>query len=310
MVAIGLLLLWAFVEWQHLRERHGRDPLVHLALFRIAALKSGVQTFVSQNLILMGIFFVIPLYLQLVLGFDALKTGVRMLPVSIAMFLTSAAGSWLSHRMRIRTIVRAGLVVGAGSAFGLVATIDPQLNDTGFAVSMALLGVGMGLIASQLGNVVQSSVDASGRSEAGGLQYTAQQLGSALGVALIGAIVLTGLVNTFVHEVSNDDRISEQTEQQVSVEVNKGVSFVAADDVEDAAEQADLPQDEVDAIVDHYEDAQIESLKAGLLVAALIALASLAFTKGLPARRAGDEPSGDVEPGPDAPTEPADPVSV
>ena len=63
---------------------------------------------------------------------------------------------------------------------------------------MALLGVGMGLLASQLGNVVQSSVDASGRSEAGGLQYTSQQLGSSLGVALIGAIVIAGLTSTFL----------------------------------------------------------------------------------------------------------------
>jgi hypothetical protein len=72
----------------------------------------------------------------------------------------------------------------------LIATIDPELKDTGFAVSMGILGVGMGLIASQLGNVVQSSVDTSGRGEAGGLQYTGEQLGSSLGVALIGAIVL------------------------------------------------------------------------------------------------------------------------
>ena len=82
----------------------------------------------------------------------------------------------------------------------LVATIDPQLKEAGFAVSMGLLGVGMGLMASQLGNVVQSSVDASGRGEAGGLQYTGQQLGSSLGVALIGAIVLTGLTGAFVVE--------------------------------------------------------------------------------------------------------------
>ena len=73
---------------------------------------------------------------------------------------------------------------------------------------MGLLGVGMGLMASQLGNVVQSSVDASGRSEAGGLQYTAQQLGSALGVALIGAIVLSGLVSSFVENVSTDARVA------------------------------------------------------------------------------------------------------
>ena len=72
-----------------------------------------------------------------------------------------------------------------------MATVDPELKGTMFALSMAVLGVGMGLIVSQLGNVVQSSVDASGRGEAGGLQYTGQQLGSSLGVALIGAIVLS-----------------------------------------------------------------------------------------------------------------------
>ena len=63
----------------------------------------------SQNLILMGIFFVVPLYLQLVLGLDALETGIKMLPVSITMFVTSAVGSRLSNRFPVRTIVRTGL---------------------------------------------------------------------------------------------------------------------------------------------------------------------------------------------------------
>ena len=75
---------------------------------------------------------------------------------------------------------------------------------------MGLLGVGMGLMASQLGNVVQSSVDASGRGEAGGLQYTGQQLGSSLGVALIGAIVLAGLTGSFINHIKTDDRINQQ----------------------------------------------------------------------------------------------------
>ena len=66
---------------------------------------------------------------------------------------------------------------------------------------MALLGVGMGLIVSQLGNVVQSAVGEDDRSEAGGLQYTAQQLGSSLGTALIGAIVISGLVVSFSSNV-------------------------------------------------------------------------------------------------------------
>jgi hypothetical protein len=208
-----------------------------------------------------------------------------MLPVSIAMFLTSAAGSWLAGRFAVRAIIRSGLVVVAASAIGLLATIDPELDGTAFGVAMALLGVGMGLIASQLGNVVQSSVDASGRSEAGGLQYTAQQLGSALGVALIGAIVLTGLVNTFVRNVEADERIAPDVAASVRTEVSKGVSFVASDEVRRAASDAGADPSTTDALVDDYEDAQLAALKAGLLVAMAIALVSLTFTGGLPRDR-------------------------
>jgi MFS family permease len=131
-----------------------------------------------------------------------------MLPVSITMFLASAAGSRLSGRYPIRSIVRAGLATAMVAAVLLLATIEPELNNASFAMSMAVLGVGMGLIASQLGNVVQSSVDASGRGEAGGLQFTGQQLGSSLGVALLGAIVLSGLTTAFVSNISSDERIS------------------------------------------------------------------------------------------------------
>ena len=147
---------------------------------------------------------------------------------------------------------------------------------------MGLLGVGMGLIASQLGNVVQSSVDASGRGEAGGLQYTGQQLGSALGVALIGAIVLAGLTGSFVAHIQNDDRINDEVAEQVSTAAGTGVDFVSSSEIEKAAQEAGLSRSTTAAIVDDYEQAQLVALKAGLLAAALLALGSLAFTADLP----------------------------
>src|SRR5262249_15125365 len=152
----------------------------------------------------------------------------------------------------------------------------------GFGLSMALLGVGMGLMVSQLGNVVQSSVDSSGRGEAGGLQYTGQQLGSSLGVALIGAIVLAGLTGVFVSKVENDTRISTEVSQQVSVAAGSGIDFVASDAIASAATEAGLSESDTAAVVDDYEDAQLVALKAGLLAAALLALIGLAFTGDLP----------------------------
>lgn len=282
LVAAGAVFIWFFVLWQHRREREGRDPLVHLALLKIAALRSGVETFLAQNLILMGVFFAIPLYLQLVQGLDALDTGIKMLPVSIAMFVTSMAGSALAARVPPRRIIRIGLLVLVVAVAGLLRNIKPDLASTTFAVSMALLGVGMGLIASQLGNIVQSSVGDDARGEAGGLQYTSQQLGSALGVALIGAVVLTGLTNSFIQRIDEDPRISEAVEEQVGVEVANGASFVASDDVRSAATESGLDQPTVDALVEDYEQAQLDALKAGLLIAGLVVVAAFFFTNGLP----------------------------
>ena len=293
-VGVGFALMWLFARWQRHREATGADPLVHLDLLSILPLRSGLASLFSQNLILMGVFFVVPLYLQLVLGLNALDTGIRMLPVSITMLVASALGSRLSLRFAVRSIVRAGLLTIAASVILLLATIDPELQGVAFAVAMALLGAGMGLIASQLGNVVQSSVDASGRSEAGGLQYTGQQLGSSLGVALIGAIVLGSLTANFLATVDSDPRISDQVAAQVGIAVGGSVEFVDSEEVAAAVESAGLDEATADAIVEGYEAAQLQALKTGLLVAAIIALLTLLFTRYLPDRRPGQGPSPPV----------------
>ena len=292
-IAGGSALIWAFLRWQRHREAIGSDPLVHLDLLKIPPLRSGLIGLFSQNLILMGVFFVIPLYLQLVIGLDALETGIKMLPVSITMFIASAAGSRLSARFPVRTIVRAGLLTTAVASMLLLGTVQPDLGDAGFAISMAILGVGMGLIASQLGNVVQSSVDASGRGEAGGLQYTGQQLGSSLGVALIGAIVLSGLTAGFISKVEQDPRIADEISAQVSTAAGTGIDFVASSAIDDAAQGAGIDAATSQAIVDDYEEAQLQALKAGLLAAALLAFFALAFTRELPSVRPSSDASSD-----------------
>ncbi|MFI9150454.1 MFS transporter [Streptomyces sp. NPDC053367] len=285
-IAAGAVVLAVFVHWQRRREAKGADPLVHLSLLRVPVLRAGLMSLVSQNLILLGLFFTIPLYLQVVQGFDAFETGLRLLPVSVTMLVASTVGSRLGRRAGPRRVVRFALLTLVAAVVWLLATIDPVIDDAQFAAAMALLGVGMGLLASQLGNVVQSGVGEEERSEAGGLQFTAQNLGSALGTALIGSLLIGALTHAFTTQVEDDARLSEEARQQTGVAIEAGVSFVSTDQVRTAAQRAGLPPAEVDALTDSYASAQLDGLKAAILAAGGITLASFLVTPQLPTGRA------------------------
>jgi hypothetical protein len=176
-----------------------------------------------------------------------------------------------------------GLIVLLAAVLLLLATVGPELRGVGFGVALAVLGVGMGLIASQLANVVQSAVGADDRAAAGGLQYTAQQLGAALGTALVGAIVVSGLAGAFQSRIAADERIPAPVLEEATIRLAAGVDFVDTDAARQAAAETGLAPDVVDALVDGYGDAQLIALKAGLLVAALLVVAAFPVTRGLPA---------------------------
>jgi EmrB/QacA subfamily drug resistance transporter len=300
-IAAGALVLGGFVSWERRREEHGLPPLVHLGMLRIRALRGGVSMLLAQNLILMGIFFTIPLYLQIVQGLDALETGVQMLPASAGLFLAAIAGSALAKRFAPRILVRVGLLVVLASIAMLLGTIEPELDSGAFLAATGVLGIGMGLIVSQLGNVVQSSVGDADRSEAGGLQNTAQQLGSSLGTALLGAIVISGLIAAFTSSIAGDPRVSADVEDQVQVQLSAGGSFVSSEEVRAVAEAKGIDPTTTDALVENYEDAQLKALKTAFLFAGFLVLASFWTTRRLPTQRFDE-----LQAGPDPPlAEPA-----
>ena len=142
-----------------------------------------------------------------------------------------------------------GAVVVLVASVMLLGTIEPELDNGAFLAAMGVLGIGMGLIVSQLGNVVQSSVSDRERGEAGGLQYTAQQLGSSLGTALLGAIVISGLLASFSAKIADHPQISEGVKGQTEVRLSSGGSFIPAEQVRETAAEEGVPPAEADAIV-------------------------------------------------------------
>ncbi len=149
---------------------------------------------------------------------------------------------------------------------------------------MGVLGVGMGLIVSQLGNVVQSAVGDDDRSEAGGLQNTAQQLGSSLGTAVLGAIVITGLIAAFTANVAADPKISSDVAGQVEVKLSAGAASSPPTRCAPRRSERASTRRRPSALVDNYEDAQLKALKIAFLAAAFLIVASLFFTRNLPTK--------------------------
>jgi hypothetical protein len=255
-----------------------------------------VVYFVS-TIAMFGVAFLLPLFLQDLRGLDAFQTGLRLLPVSVFMLVTAMSAPLLNRVASPRTVVRTGFAVLVVGSLWLLATVRPTLDDLSFGCAMALLGIGMGLLAAQLGNVAQSSVGEADRSEVGGLQYTAQNLGSSLGTAFIGSVLIGVLTAAAQRGISSDPQISADVSHQVGVAISGGVDFVPLDQARGALEQAGLPVGQVNSVLATYANAQLVGLKGALLTAAAIALLSLFLTRHLPAARlAGPPPPAEAAP--------------
>ena len=290
LIIIGGFLLMLFARREAAVKERGDEPLLDMALLGIPRMKAGLIVQSCQAFIIQATFFVLPLYLQTVLGFDALQTGKTILPLSISLFLFALGGSALTGRFSPKLIVKRGLAALLVGEVVLLYFLGPDLATTGFAIGMALIGAGLGLLASQVGNVIMSSVDSSRGGEAGGLQGTSLNLGASLGVALVGSIVIGMLATNFSTAVLQNPNLPDDVKQGVSAAAEKSANFVSTAQVEAAATDAGLPADQTAEIVAVYSEAQLEALRAGFAFLALFALLALAWVRRLPEKARSRRP--------------------
>ncbi|MCM3897377.1 MFS transporter [Gordonia sputi] len=282
MIALGVFVLIGLVSWERRVIERGDTPLLHPALLRKLQLRNGLIMLLAQQTIIGGMFFIIPIYLQYALQMNAFETGVKLAPMSVAMLIAAFASPKLAATQSPRRMVRTGLVLVIVGCVLLVTTIDPELNNVVFAVGMAIFGAGFGFIAAQLGNVIMSSVGNRDRGEAGGLQGTAQNIGTSVGVALLGALLVAALSSGFNTAAQADSAISAQTKNQISDATSNGVEILGRDQLEVVAQEHGIPAGEVSTLVDGYVDAQLEAIKMAILLAAFLALLGLVVAQRLP----------------------------
>ena len=158
-------------------------------------------------------------------------------------------------------------------------------SETEFAIALALFGVGAGLLLSQLGNVIMSSVDPSKTNEAGGLQGTAQNLGASLGTALIGSVLIAALTTGFVDAGRAEPGGPAGVQEQVAQVAQKGIPVVPVDEVEQARIDAGVPARRGGGDRRRLRRRAAPGLKRAIGAVAIFALLSFWFTRGLPGAR-------------------------
>jgi EmrB/QacA subfamily drug resistance transporter len=280
----GGACLAAFALWEEHRERTGRDTLLDRSLLRLPRLRAGLTTLLMQQLLLLGTFFVMPVYLQVVLGLDAFETGKRLFPMSVTMFLAAMAGPRLAAGIAPKRVAQAGLVAIVVASVLLLGTVGTELDETEFAIALSIFGVGAGLLLSQLSNVIMSSVDPHQINEAGGLQGTAQNLGASLGTALIGAVLIAALTSNLLEQVERNPDLPPAVRDRVAQLADEGIPIVPVEDVREAAADEGLPPAQADALAADYGEAQLHGLERAIGAVAIFGLLSLWFTRHLPGR--------------------------
>ncbi len=188
-IVAGVLFVW----WGLRRERAGKSTMLAFSLLRIGSFRNGNVAALIVSMGEFGIILSLPLWLQNVLGYDALQTGTILLALAIGSFLASGVGGSLSGRVSAVATVRAGI---AAEIIGLVLIGFVIAVDTPWwsvALGLLVYGVGVGLATAQLTGVVLQDVPVQASGQASGTQSTARQIGSALGIAVLGTVLFTSL---------------------------------------------------------------------------------------------------------------------
>ena len=271
----GLALLGAFVIWEQRRARLGRDQLLDTTLLRVAQLRAGLSSLLGQQLVLMGTFFVIPVYLQVVLGLDAFETGKRLLPLSLAMLVFALLGPRIAGRRSPRTVAQAGLVAVSIGAIVMLATLDVEaerhrLQDR--ARDHRRRRRTAGLAAGQRDHVLRrAGQEQRGRWASGHgpeprilARYGDHRCGAA-GLARNGLRRTCRRQPRHSRGCARDDPRTPQ----------KGIDIVPVADVQKAAVEGGLTTEQANAVATDYSDAQLEALRLALGAVAAAALLSL-----------------------------------
>jgi MFS family permease len=195
LLVLGALILAGFFAWIRSCERKGKEPLISTSLFHNRTSNLALITQNVQWLMLMGTSFVVSAYLQVVRGYNAIQTGVIFTAATVGILVSSLAAGRLARRFAQRSLILAGFVTTIAGVVVLLVVVKGSPSPWAFAPGLLLIGLGLGVMLTPSVNVVQSAFPEQRQGEISGVSRSVSNLGSSLGTAIAGTILVSGLTD-------------------------------------------------------------------------------------------------------------------
>jgi EmrB/QacA subfamily drug resistance transporter len=204
-----------FVVTEYFEEKEGRAPMLQMSLFGHSGFSIGLLTLGIVSLGQFGAFFVLPIFLQSALGFDAWRTGLAFLAASITMFVMGPVSGFLASKFKPKWIVSIGMFILAGGLYYLERTLSLDTSIRSLIPSLIVFGLGAAMTAAQLTNVILSAVPARFAGEASAANSTVRQVGTTIGIAVLGTVLAGTLATGIRDRVGSDPAIPAAAREEI-----------------------------------------------------------------------------------------------
>ncbi|GAB7006153.1 MFS transporter [Nocardioides sp. AN3] len=292
LLAVGVVGLGSLVYWLIQRSRLSRPTLVDPRLFRSVHFRLGVSGQLLQQIALGGAMITLPIYLQMVLEYNALEAGLSLAPLSLSMFAVSALAGRRAANRRPSGIIRFGFLLLAAGLTAVVLVV-PR-GDSGWALAVPLLvtGSGLGLLVSQLNNFTLAPISEERVSEASAVNSAAGSFGLSFGLAFAGAVMLAALSVAFTQETQASKVLPPDSKDQVASALEDDAEVMSNTQLEE--QLVGQPPAVKAEIIRINTDVRPLALQIGLVVPIVSALSGLVISFRM-VRLPDLKPSSDTE---------------
>lgn len=294
LIALGLVSLTALGFWLVNRKRSGQVPLLDPDLLRSKMFRLGITGQMLQQIALGGSMIVVPIFLQMVLEYNAMETGLTLAPLSLTMFFVAMIAGKRAGRRRPASIIRAGFALLALGVLVMIPIVPRTDSGLWLAIPLLIMGLGLGLLVSQLNNYALAPISEERVSEAAGVNSAAGSFGLSFGLAFAGGVMLATLSFTFVSMSDASDVLASDDKERVATALEEDAQVMANTQLEQLL--SEQPDEVADEILRINTEARPRALQAALLIPLLAAL--VGFFNGFRMMRLPDVlPSADIEGG-------------